>query len=128
MKKIISIVLILLILFETSSLKELIKTPVLIHHYFEHITIHPKDNFISFILKHYSDKQESDSAHDKKTDAQLPFKSTDSFPANISAFIITETKISAVILNIESSAFFTGCDSNIFTRSFDIWQPPKLSC
>jgi len=128
MKKTTVILFITLFLLETSGLKEIIKTPLLIHHYFEHIASHPKDDFISFITKHYITEQRSDSAHDKKTDTQLPFKSLESFQAHISAFIISEAKISAVIFNTESPTFTVCGASAIFSRSFDIWQPPKLDC
>lgn len=126
MKKTTVILFIVSFLLETSCLKELIKMPLLIHHYFEHITCHPKDNFISFISKHYAGEQNSDSVHDKETDKQLPFKSTENFQAHISAFILSKIKIAAVIFDTEPATFSAIRTSTIFSRSYDIWQPPKL--
>ena len=126
MRKTTVILFIVSFLLETSCLKELIKMPMLIHHYFEHITWYPNDNFISFISKHYVAEQKGDSVHDKKTDKQLPFKSTENFQAHISAFILSKVNIAAVIFDTEPATFSTIGTSTIFSRSYDIWQPPKL--
>lgn len=125
MKKMISIALIFMFLFESSGLKELVKMPILIHHFYEHKAKHPADNFLNYIAKHYNNPQESESAHDKETDQQLPFKSSDSYQAHISAFIVTEYKILPVVYDIKSKQYNSHTESAIITRSFDIWQPPK---
>jgi hypothetical protein len=126
MKKITSIVLILLLLFETSGLKELVKMPLLIHHYFEHKATHPSDNFLGFIAKHYTGSQKSESAHDKKTDNQLPFKSADCFQTHVSAFIVSEHQVLPVVFDIKLKQYTVYPESALVSRPFDIWQPPKI--
>lgn len=126
LKRTVVILFVISFLLETSGLKELVKTPFLLHHYTEYAANHPNDNFINFITKHYTAQQPIESEHDRKTDAQLPFKSSDCYQAHISPFIVSLFMVIPVIFDIHSADFAIYTAPDVISRSFDIWQPPKI--
>jgi hypothetical protein len=72
MKRIISFFLIVIICFSNTEMYQLLKTPKLISHYFQHNYNHSVA-FTDFLKIHYFNNHPKDS--DEKDDRQLPFKS-----------------------------------------------------
>lgn len=127
LKKLVSIFLSLLILNGSVHLDELVKLRFLVSHYSEHIAGHPEDSVVVFLYKHYLVNQKEESQKDKKSDAQMPFKSVNTFAPHFSTFCLNSEKIELL------ASVFT-LPHNSFSQSLKIpciytaiWQPPKLA-
>lgn len=67
--------LLLLFLLQSTVLGELLKLPLLIQHYDQHVQLHPGTTISGFLKMHYLDKTIVD--EDYAQDMQLPFKTLD---------------------------------------------------
>lgn len=125
MKKAIAYLLVFTIMGASIHIDELAKLPMLFSHYIEHKKQHPTDTAFDFLYKHYVLNQAAESTRDKSSDAQLPFKSTQTFHSHFTPFVC-ENK--TVELKIESNqiTYQPLTVSKAFTCSLDIWQPPQL--
>ena len=72
MRRVLSYLLLLLVIGETTSLNQLIKVPMLYTHFIEHNRTDPSVNFCTFLEWHYWGDDQDDQDDDK--DMQLPFK------------------------------------------------------
>jgi hypothetical protein len=86
-KSFVAISFILLHLFSTTELGELLKLPVLVHHYFEHEEEHEHLSFIGFFKAHYAELHKAEGKHHNEDHQRLPFKGHDHhfLTVNISA-------------------------------------------
>ncbi len=125
MKRFISYLLVLSILGSAFHADELTKIPALIHHYSEHKKFHPSDNAITFLYKHYVLNQKSESDQDGKSDAQLPFKSTQAFHSHFSVFIC-QTPSTLATLAAHNFYHKTLGVSKVLERPASVWIPPQL--
>ncbi len=127
LKKGVLIALLSLFVFANTELGQLIRVPVLIHHYFEHLEENPKESIFEFISEHYQ-------AHilhpdDKHGDHQrLPFKTTHLTVLNIP--LITESESIYFVLHDsitipEKKQFFKTIDTYRFETKSGVWQPPQ---
>jgi len=126
LKKAICILFLGTYLISSTELRQLLKFPLLIQHYFEHKA---EDNNITiwkFLSIHYEEATVIDVDYDK--DQQLPFKSNDGFSGSVlgsfvpAAFysIVDKTFKQEAVTHIVSNEDFT---SSVYLSS--IWQPPK---
>lgn len=74
-------ILLILYLFSFTSLREIVKIPVLVDHYFHHLGEHPDMSLKEFFTMHYLHGIIVD--EDFEQDMQLPFKSVDLSNFNI---------------------------------------------
>ena len=114
----------LIFLFVNTELRQLLKLPVLIHHYLEHDADDEGLSFFQFLHEHYS--EDHSPAKDKEHQS-LPFKSHDlSFAQTALAYqhpvefeYIPGNTLATKVNTIYSPAFHP---TSIPSR---IWQPPK---
>jgi hypothetical protein len=125
-KKITAIIFLSLYLFSATELRQLVKFPLLVQHYREHLALNHSITLIQFLCLHYNDKTVIDDDYAK--DMQLPFKSHDdcysiSFNAiNTNCFSVTVEK--PVIRNNKEHIIFN--DDFIYSVFLSsIWQPPR---
>lgn len=127
LKKNISIFLLSVYLIAATEIHQLLKLPVLFHHYVEH---KQKDNSIffgRFLFIHYALSDDQDG--DKDKDMKLPFKSKDECVSSSALFftLTSNNFISEPIYSEERKITIFNEDfiNNTFLSS--IWQPPKFS-
>jgi len=127
LKKLTAISLLLFFLFANTEMGELLKLPVLIHHYLEHHDDDAGISFAGFLHKHYDEENSHPSPNNEHQ--KLPFKSHDlGFSQTTLVFqspAVFELKIGNLLstkINISYSEGFYS--SSILSR---IWQPPKSS-
>ncbi|MBS1760629.1 MAG: hypothetical protein JST23_10955 [Bacteroidetes bacterium] len=128
MKRLLAIFFLFTFLSANTAFGEVLKLPMLIHHYMEHSNIENKISFIDFLKEHYTNLAkhgDSTQHHHEK----LPFKTIDS---NLSHVVSVAPKIQfsiAKILypcdNIIIPVYQDDDCSNNYLNS--IWQPPRLS-
>lgn len=127
LKKAIAILFLILFVFARTEAAELLKLPLLIHHYLEH---HEEDNavsFVDFLHQHYHEHAAHPSANHEHE--KLPFKSHDlgflqtSFVCERATFLIPEIVIQ--LPTRRNSSFKSTFFSSPFLSL--IWQPPKSS-
>jgi hypothetical protein len=126
-KTFIAISFILIYSVSNTELSELVKLPVLVHHYFEHEEEHEHLSFIEFFKTHYAELHEAEGKHHKDDHQRLPFKGHDHqfLTVNIST-------IPRAYICIQPSAY---CESKKVSLTnevssyshflADIWQPPR---
>ncbi|WP_124642732.1 hypothetical protein [Amniculibacterium aquaticum] len=90
MKKWISYILIVVYLFTFSEVKQLLKIPNLIEHYFTHSQKDSSTTIFSFLKMHYLEDHGKDA--DYKEDMKLPFKTHDNQCHAISSSTTTPPK------------------------------------
>lgn len=113
----------------TTVFGELLKLPVLIHHYIEHVENKKEASlsFIDFIAEHYNGGiDHTDKHHDHE---KLPFKTLDSHIAQVISIVPqTDYSISnnaAVLSKLKIPFQYQNVYSNTYLDS--IWQPPRFS-
>lgn len=126
-KRLIAISFLLVFISANTAFGELLKLPILIHHFWEHRQAASNETIIDFLCEHYSDtiQHDDDKHHDHE---KLPFKSADCHFAQVVITVpeqrfLIEKKIFFIptikqpIYNIEPHA-------NEYLHL--IWQPPRL--
>ncbi|MBE9463262.1 hypothetical protein ACFP1I_28265 [Dyadobacter subterraneus] len=128
MKKLISISFLMIYLLSTSELVELVKLPVLLHHFQQHKKWDSSITFFEFLTAHYAESITDNADYD--LDKKLPFKTnTDHTSGNI--WIAPMAVIQSYIFKINPSFFlqkqvFTYKDGALLSFVLsNIWQPPK---
>ena len=127
MRNFIAISFILLYLFSNTELGELVKLPVLIHHYFEHEREH-RQGIFNFLKNHYAELHKTGDKHHEEHHKQLPFKSNDH------NFLTTSISIVPRIYTyVETSVYCDAKKASLINESSyyshflsDIWQPPRV--
>ena len=130
MKKTITILFIFIFLFGNIVIEQLLKLPILAHHFTEHH--HNKEDkhgisFLEFIKIHYNDNQ-NHSNQEKDNHQSLPFKtiiqSVNTVLAfeNIAEFLFRKPNTISVNSTVPFPPEFY--NSDVFAC---IWLPPKLS-
>ena len=128
MKKIIAISFLFVFLCANAELHQLLRLPVLIHHFLDDLNQEPDETFTDFLNEHYSDHQ-NHSDNDHHDHDNLPFKTNDCATAHVSLAFVNHNPYS-----ISSPAVFYDKISPIYNGGFyssafvsNIWQPPKIS-
>ncbi|MEO6962387.1 MAG: hypothetical protein ABIY90_10480 [Puia sp.] len=127
LKAIIAILFILLYSFSNTELAELVKLPVLIHHYLDHKKEHKDLTFFDFLKSHYASIHKAGSKAHEDHHSRLPFKNHDhnlltgntSIVPRVYAFlelpVYCETSSVSSMNEIAYHSHFLA----------DIWQPPR---
>jgi hypothetical protein len=124
-KKYLAILFLLIFLTANTAFGQLLRLPILVHHYLEHVE-YENASLIKFLSEHYATiiNHPDDKHHDHK---KLPFK-TLNFQVIQAVTLQATIAISQIIpeiVNIKNSFYNPQCYSNTFLNS--IWQPPRLS-
>lgn len=127
LKKLIAISFVFVFLYANTELHQLLKLPVLVHHYLDHHEEGNSASFVGFLYDHYnSEKSQSDNDHHDHQN--LPFK-TDCANVHTSLaytghqqYSFQHTPPVSVKVNVvyNEVIYFSTSLSNI-------WQPPKFS-
>lgn len=127
MKKVIAIFFLFSFLSANTAFGEVLKLPLLIHHYIEH-TQEDKDNsIVDFLVKHYVkdiNHHHNDNHHDHDN---LPFKTINVHSIQVVYFQPLFIKFSRQIAEKELKTPILQQQnySNVYLDS--IWQPPQIS-
>jgi hypothetical protein len=114
--------------FISTDMGQLLKLPVLVHHFIEHNHKEKAITFIAFLTEHYfsNESHPDNSKHDHQS---LPFKTGCSHSINtflafedLNSFL--EQPINSITSNNVVPLYRQHYISNLFGS---IWQPPKLS-
>lgn len=126
LKKLISILCLLVYFFATTEAKQLFKIPVIFQHYAEHQLENQGLSLIDFLDMHYMHGSPFDQDYDR--DMKLPFKSTGDvfsfFPLTADRMPISCTVVCPqknIELAVRTSAFDKPCT----LAEPSIWQPPR---
>ena len=129
LKKLISILCLLVYFFATTEAKQLFKIPVIFQHYAEHREENRQLSLLDFLDMHYMHGSPFDQDYDR--DMKLPFKSTgDAF----SFFPLTadcmppSCQVICPQKNIEPFSRISLLDKALQSAENNIWQPPRITC
>lgn len=131
MKRFIGIILLSIYLISTTELKELLKFPTLIEHYFEHKAKDSDITLLDFLTLHYTGNHLENHPidDDYKQDQKLPFCGHTEF-LSFNFISITPTRFEPNIkFPINKKPKTKALNKTFFDSKFlsSIWQPPK-SC
>jgi ABC-type Zn2+ transport system substrate-binding protein/surface adhesin len=131
LKKLIAISFLFLFLSANTEIHQLLRLPVLIHHFLEHQNQEPDETFSNFLKEHYYDHQNhSDHDHQDHHDHdKLPFKTTNCALAYVSLAFVNPIQFSispSIIFHDKISPSYNGA---LYFSALvrNIWQPPKIS-
>ena len=129
MKRTIAISLLFVFLSANTELHQLLKLPILLHHFLEHHDQDHQESFADLLMEHYSDTP-NHSGNDHHGHDNLPFKTNDCATMHNSTvayihqhhFSLCQPMIVSDNISVSSKVEFS---SSAFLRN--IWQPPKIS-
>jgi hypothetical protein len=128
LKKFVSVSLFFVFLSANTELHQLLKLPVLIHHYLAHHQDEEAYSFFHFLSNHYSSNSEHSDKNHQEHD-NLPFKK-----ANCPSVLVSLAFINHTLYSIPRPIDFCHKISPIYKGAIysssvvkDIWQPPKIS-
>ncbi len=127
-KKITAIFLLSIYLFSATQLYELLKINVLVDHFYETRLNNPDISFFDFLVMHYITDDGNNKDNDR--DAQLPYKSHDSFVAyGFSTFILNRPEGIALPPLVIDKADFQNYDNLFISSNYSnlVWNPPRIS-
>ncbi len=128
MKKTIAIYILFSFLISNTELHQLLKLPVLIHHYIEHQDQDQGISFSQFLSKHYnSEENHADTGHNDHKN--LPFKTNDCTSIHVSVAAEHKFVFSICHPNIASENISTVYNEIFYSSAIlnKIWQPPQFS-
>ena len=126
LKRISTIFLFSILLFSQTELHQLLKLPVLLHHFFEHKNDSQNITLSQFIFLHYFNNHPIDGDHEQ--DMQLPFKTSDCLLAITSNEIPEPIVIAIQPLPVATkSSPKVKSDWNPSSYIVDIFRPPQFS-
>ncbi len=127
MRKTIILLLLSTYLISVTDLKQILKLPFLIEHYFDHKTENQSLTFWDFIYSHYA--LENIKHTDYKQDMKLPFKSHSNCCSSVSYHFVDNFNYT---FEIQNDVFVTRTPEihykTLFLKSAhlsSIWQPPR---
>lgn len=125
MRKYFAISLLLVYLFSTTELNQVLKFPLLVDHYFDHKEEMPELTLFQFFHMHYTNPHPKDDKHEK--DMQLPFKSHSDCSSALSGTFVPGAFFGLGWPEPESG-LKQAMYKNLFltnARLSEIWQPPR---
>lgn len=128
MKKISAILLLSVYLFSTTGFSQMLKLPVLIHHYFEHIQEDDDISFIDFFSKHYTGKiNHHHQGSEQQEHKNLPFKSADIHFLQIAVIVQPYFSQTDIPLWLPAKKQRHPNQQDYSTNYLNtIWQPPRV--
>lgn len=126
LKKIFAISFLIIYLFSTTELRQLLKMPLLVERFIEHRKESKDLNLWQFLYIHYAYGDLPDADYEK--DMKLPFKSHDNYVSSISnsyISILENISVTKPLLFSEKKTFSAKDPFLLYTFLSNIWQPPK---
>lgn len=123
----VTILFLIVHLFPTNDVYQLMKLPIFFEHYAEHKILSPDISFFDFLTLHYINDSPKDFDH--KRDMQLPFKTSDHFSTPTNPAFIPDSIIIFHIGSLEITRIKMYVSDDFFNPSdfpSGIWQPPKF--
>jgi len=111
-----------------TELHQLLRLPVLLHHFLEHHDQEPDETFADFMNEHYADTQNhSDTDHHDHDN--LPFKTNDCATMHSNIAFNHQHNFSLAQPNTLSVEVLVAYNVVIYSSSIrdKIWQPPQFS-
>ena len=126
MKIFLSRFFLFIFILQNAVVGELLKLPLLVQHYEQHITLHHNTTIYGFLKMHYIDPTVMD--EDYAQDMQLPFKAIDlhSYIIQLSLPPLIETKVASVYPQIKDEAIQNFKVKHLLYYHDSIFRPPKL--
>lgn len=124
MKRLSAIFMLFVFLCAATEIHQLLKLPVLLHHYLEHRQLEKSISFVAFLKEHYVHEHAQASQHHHE---RLPFKSQDCPGAHISVtdpLLVTFTTVREQVCTIRQTILYKE-PHHINSFISRIWQPPK---
>lgn len=127
MKSLVTISIILLHLFTTTIAGELLRLPLLIHHYFEHDENDEHESVIHFLKEHYVELHKVINQHHADDHKHLPFKTNYKAYLASSVLIVPRAFVSSDLIAFNTTSLVVSANELSVYSHFlaDIWQPPK---
>ncbi len=127
MRKSWVIFLLLTFLNANTAFGEVLKLPMLIHHFVEHAQ-GGNDSVLDFLAKHYKDKNGHNHQNSPNDHEKLPFKTADghfSSVVSIAPLIFIEvSQISTILPSLKIPAYSQQIYTNPSLNS--VWEPPRF--
>jgi len=126
-KKLIAISFVFVFLYANTELHQLLKLPVLVHHYLEHNEGANNAAFADFLYNHYNNEQ-SNSDNNQNDHRNLPFK-TDCANVHTSLAYTGHQQYSfqhTLPVSVKVNVVYNEIIYSSASLS-NIWQPPKFS-
>lgn len=125
MRKLIAILFLLVFTVGTTEAAQLIRLPLLIEHYNDHMKEGRSDSFIDFFAEHYIDYHGED--EDKQEDDSLPFKAVNPQNVSVTFFMIPFSFNSTISAIRETVLIEYATPFELPGKTADIFHPPRLA-
>lgn len=127
-KKVVAIFFLVLFLTANTAFGEVLRLPVLFHHYMEHVEWDNNSSLLRFLSAHYASKiaHPDDQHHDHE---RLPFKTSDCQATHIVTIVPQLFSLSSEVVFISGDATQAMYSQPHCSDSHlnSIWQPPRFS-
>lgn len=127
MKKVAAILLLFSFLSANTVLGEVLKLPLLIHHYIEHTKEDNDNSIIDFLAKHYGKGDEHHHKGGHHEHDNLPFKTINSHSGQVVCFQSLFIDFSKSIDESNRKIPIRQQQNAANTYLDSIWQPPQVS-
>lgn len=128
MKRLMAIFFLFNFLCVNTALGEILKLPLLIHHYYEHIHENGEETIVDFLAQHYKGDIEHHHQDKHNDHERLPFKTLNDLIAQVISLIpqqmLSITRIIYEEADIKLSTNYHQNYTNTYINS--IWQPPRF--
>lgn len=122
----LSILFLLMYLSANTEVGQLLKLPVFVHHYYEHVENDKETSVLSFLKDHYNNQisHPDDADHDHKN---LPFKTIGGHIALVPAIVPPSTVEISIqtACDFQDHTVFQIEDSYHYSAMKGVWQPPR---
>lgn len=129
MKRLSAIFFLFIFLNANTALGEILKLPILIHHYFEHAQENKRETIFSFIAQHYKGNFNHHHQGNHNDHEKLPFKTLNSHAIQVVSMMphpfITISQIIFKSPDLKIPGDFQQHYANAYLST--IWQPPRIS-
>ncbi|HEX6334383.1 MAG TPA: hypothetical protein VFZ78_09160 [Flavisolibacter sp.] len=126
MHKATSIFFAFIFLAYSTSFSELLKMPVLVHHYLSHINSGRSESLTGFLVEHYLDNHGSD--EDSDEDSRLPFKTAENTFSGLQVIPVPfADAVTPPVISREAD-FNLVHDPEISGTDRGIFHPPRPAC
>src|SRR5690606_4838548 len=129
MKKVWAIFFLLTFLNAHTAFGEVLKLPILIHHYIEHSEQDQDASIIHFFVKHYQGSADHQHQHSHNDLDKLPFKTVDGHVDWVVTIIPQYYIEISHHINVISALNFPACSQENYATAAvkNMWQTPRFS-
>lgn len=127
MRKASAILFLLSFLNATTAFGEILKLPILIHHYFEHSQEDKDASVFRFFAQHYKRTVDHEHQNSHNDHEKLPFKTTIGHVSSAVSTVLPSIGFSLTSIMVDDLTI-PGCNPQVYSNVFlnSIWQPPRF--